>query len=435
MNKKNKRYKACIMGASFETGNMGVSALVDSLIGIILRIKKAPIIKILIGNKSPKLIQYDSGNGIISIQLINYRLSPKAKVREHLIILFGIALVYRAFPLKSWKNKLIQCFPFLDALCQADFIGNIHGGDSFSDIYGIKRFLIEVLPDILCILLDKKLVLLPQTYGPYKSAMSCRIAKYILKKAHMVAARDQYSLKVVKSLIDEPKEIDKAYSCPDVAFSLDKLEPPCVDVYPSINFKEKSTIGLNVNGLMYYGGYDRRNMFNLKCDYKKFCLGIIKKILEVTKEHMILISHTYGTKGNVNSDNEASNEIMQELMKISNGRLHVLKGDYNQRELKGIISQTTFFIGSRMHACIAAMSSSIPTVGIAYSRKFIGVFESIGSSNMVLDGRTLDEKQMINKIMTIYFNVKKKQYREEGKIDDVKERIYSTFKNLMSEVA
>lgn len=427
-----KKCNVCIMGASFETGNMGVSALADSLIGIIIRIKKAPIVKILIGNKCSKLVEYDSDNGVIPIKLLNYRLSPRSKAKEHLIVLFGITLVYRALPLKSWRTKLIQCFPFLDALRQADFIGNIHGGDSFSDIYGTKRFLIEVLPDILCILLGRKLVLLPQTYGPYKSATSCRIAKFIFKKAHMITARDRYSLKLVRSLIDESKEINKLYFCPDVAFSLNKLEPSCADVYPSINFDEKSTIGLNVNGLMYYGGYNRKNMFNLKCDYKKFCYGIIKRILKETKEHIILISHTYGTKGSVNSDNEACIEIMQELMNSSSGRLHALRGDYNQRELKGIISQTTFFIGSRMHACIAAISSNIPTVGIAYSRKFIGVFESIDSSNMVLDGRTLYENDMITKIMTFYFNVKKSRSLEEDKIDDVKERIYGTFRNLMS---
>ena len=38
-----------------------------------------------------------------------------------------------------------------------------------------------------------------------------------------------------------------------------------------------------------------------------------------------------------------------------------------------------------MHSCIAAMSQCVPTVGIAYSKKSHGVFESIGLGDCVAD--------------------------------------------------
>jgi polysaccharide pyruvyl transferase WcaK-like protein len=38
-----------------------------------------------------------------------------------------------------------------------------------------------------------------------------------------------------------------------------------------------------------------------------------------------------------------------------------------------------------MHACIAALSQSIPAVGLAYSKKFHGVFESIELGENVAD--------------------------------------------------
>ena len=45
---------------------------------------------------------------------------------------------------------------------------------------------------------------------------------------------------------------------------------------------------------------------------------------------------------------------------------------------KSYIAALDYFCGSRMHACIAAFSSGVPVVPIAYSRKFAGLFASLG---------------------------------------------------------
>jgi polysaccharide pyruvyl transferase WcaK-like protein len=48
-----------------------------------------------------------------------------------------------------------------------------------------------------------------------------------------------------------------------------------------------------------------------------------------------------------------------------------------------------------MHACIGALSQSIPAISIAYSDKFIGVMESIGVRDLVVDPRRMDEDQIL----------------------------------------
>jgi hypothetical protein len=53
------------------------------------------------------------------------------------------------------------------------------------------------------------------------------------------------------------------------------------------------------------------------------------------------------------------------------------------------------FIGSRMHACIAALSQGVPTVGLAYSDKFRGVFESLGLERLVADLRALEAGEVV----------------------------------------
>ena len=76
-------------------------------------------------------------------------------------------------------------------------------------------------------------------------------------------------------------------------------------------------------------------------------------------------------------------------------RLSVLRGTYDQSELKYVIGQCDFFVGSRMHACIAAVSQGVPAVSVAYSDKFVGVMERIGVGSAVADARRLDEQAIL----------------------------------------
>ena len=165
------------MGASFETGNMGVSALAASLIKNIKQNKSDANIAFLIGNKIPKTYEFQILDQTIPIKVINYRLSPKSKIHEHLLWIFLLAFLQSIIPFKSIKERIIQSNLWLRTLKESNFVGNIHGGDSFSDIYGFLRFIIEAIPDLIVLLMNKKLVLLPQTYGPYKHIIAQYIAK------------------------------------------------------------------------------------------------------------------------------------------------------------------------------------------------------------------------------------------------------------------
>ena len=62
------------------------------------------------------------------------------------------------------------------------------------------------------------------------------------------------------------------------------------------------------------------------------------------------------------------------------------------------------FIGSRMHSTIAAFSSGIPVIPVAYSRKFEGLFSSLGY-NYVIDAQQCDENEAVKKILE-YLNQK-----------------------------
>jgi polysaccharide pyruvyl transferase WcaK-like protein len=55
----------------------------------------------------------------------------------------------------------------------------------------------------------------------------------------------------------------------------------------------------------------------------------------------------------------------------------------NPIEAKSYISGLDFFMGARMHACIAAFSSGVPVFPVSYSRKFFGLFrDSLGYQHL-----------------------------------------------------
>jgi polysaccharide pyruvyl transferase WcaK-like protein len=183
-------------------------------------------------------------------------------------------------------------------------------------------------------------------------------------------------------------------------------------------------IGLNVNGLMYNGGYTRNNMFGLKCNYKIFVQQLVQKLLAETTAHILLVPHTFTATKDVNSDPDACREIFLSTPEYYKTRLHLVTREYNQHEIKGIIGLCDFFIGSRMHACIAALSQGIPTVGIAYSRKFRGIFQSVGAENMVIDAR-VDGKPP-SKRYTGTFKIEKAKAALQGRVGEtIKFRKYS----------
>jgi polysaccharide pyruvyl transferase WcaK-like protein len=249
-------------------------------------------------------------------------------------------------------------------------------------------------------LIKGSIVLFPQTYRPYKSGIARSLAAYIVRRASTIVARDTKSLVVAESLKAQQQTIELS---PDVAFSLAAVQPVSIETVPEgVGMPDNTCVGINVNGLMYHGGYTRDNMFSLKMDYASFLEQLVKRVLEEQEGDIWLIPHTYAPKGDVESDNEASLFLREKIDESQRHRVKALTSELDQYEIKGLIGMCGFFIGSRMHACIAALSQGVPCVGVAYSMKFKGVFESVGAGNFVVDAREYSNVAAIDACLECY---------------------------------
>ncbi len=385
--------KICLLGASFDTGNLGVSALAESSIKIILyRWPGAEIVLLGTGSIESEHRLKLSGREI-RVRIERMRFCKNVFLRSHFCVLLLNAVLLKLLPFKGFRKLLTAVNPYVKTLVETDKVFDITGGDSFSDIYGLRRFLIYgFLQKWLVTQFGKELILLPQTYGPCTRSITRRMAKSVLKRASVVYARDTESVEYVRELFGNHSVNGKLRFMPDVAFVLDSDEPDNIDVGSLDEERKKSSIvvGLNISGLLFNGGYTQENMFGLKTSYRELIDSIVGYLMKNERILVLLVPHVLAPSRTVEDDPNACRQLYEKLREKYHGRIFLTQGNYNHNNIKYIIGLCDFFIGSRMHACIAALSQSIPAVGIAYSKKFHGVFESVGLGDCVADAYQCD---------------------------------------------
>ena len=131
-------------------------------------------------------------------------------------------------------------------------------------------------------------------------------------------------------------------------------------------------VGINISGLLFNGGYTRSNMFALTTDYPKLARALVRHFAARPECEVHLISHVISDTFEVEDDYRVAQQLALETPGV------ILAPRFRTpSEAKSYISGMDFFCGARMHACIAAFSSGVPVVPIAYSRKFAGVFRAL----------------------------------------------------------
>ena len=227
--KENK--KVCLLGASFDTGNLGVSALAESSIKIILsRWPEAEIVLLGSGSTNSEHCLKLSGREI-RVRIERMRFCKNVFLRSHFCVLLLSALLLKLLPFKRFRTFLSALNPNVKTLIETDKVFDITGGDSFSDIYGLRRFLIYgFLQKWLVTQFGKELILLPQTYGPCTRPITRRMARSVLKRASTIYARDAESVEYVRELFGNHSVNGKLSFMPDVAFVMDSHEPETIDV-------------------------------------------------------------------------------------------------------------------------------------------------------------------------------------------------------------
>ena len=411
---------------------MGVSALTAGTIACILHRYPDAAISLLYYGREGLPIPFRFRDRCIPIQFVNMRFSKKFYLANNVALLILLALALKFLPWKGIRKRIILANSCLRHIHEADFAASIAGGDSFSDFYGLGRLLYVALPQILVLLSGRKLVLLPQTVGPFRRTFSRAIAKYILARADPIYSRDFTSQETVRRLLARKYTREKVGFCYDVAFAVEPRMPESQALLgmPAREAIDSVLVGLNVSGLLLAGGHTKNNMFGLTIDYETLIYDLAEFLIDRKKARVLLIPHVLGGEEDPESDSVASERIYDVLRRKYRDSVAFIGSVSDPSEIKYIIGTCDFFVGSRMHACIAAVSQCVPAVSIAYSDKFVGVMGTLGLASLVMDARKMSRQEVLASIERAYDRRDALRKQLEAKIPEVRWAVLSLFHDI-----
>ncbi len=331
--------KVVLLGLEFASDNLGCEALSYSFLS---ELKKTA----------------DTLNKQLSVVSIVFNDNVKEKNPEFDEPVEFIKTDYKS--LKFWK-KIKKLFR------ESDFIFDFTGGDSFSDIYGFKRYFLATLLKSLAIRSKTPFILGPQTYGPFNRKIVKSMAKYVIRKSHTVFARDDTSQKVAMKLSNR-----EVLLASDVAFSLP------YEMQGNKANDGKIRVGINPSGLLWNGGYSYAPI-DLKVNFKDYCEKLLAYLTNDDQYEVFLIAHV----GNENRDSDESDYSVCKLLHKEFPGSKLVKMSNTPMEIKSFISSLDVLIAARMHATIAAFSTGVATIPFSYSRKFEGLYGSLNYNYIV----------------------------------------------------
>lgn len=244
------------------------------------------------------------------------------------------------------KRKVIA-----NRLSNFDLVYDTGAGDSFTDSYGMRRLLQMVYVQAAAARLGIPLVLGPQTIGPFRNRLARALARRTLRSARVVLVRDPDSGSVARAFGRGPDALST-----DVVFSLDTS---CAES------KTRDVI-LNVSGLLWSPNRHVDNSI-----YQNGIRAIIAALL-ADGRRVTLLPHVVGRDVPLSSEAAADNDVPVSIAlaaEFAHENLEVIVPT-SLPEARSILSSGVVAVGSRMHACLNAISMGTPAVPLAYSKKF-----------------------------------------------------------------
>lgn len=280
------------------------------------------------------------------------------KLRYFFILLGYLKAIWLMIIYPFSKNKYVR------ALKNADIIVSCPGGYLHDANFSIVTLLFNYA---LCIRSGKKIVFAPQSIGPIENKLYRYLVKKLLQKSDLIFARENYSYKYCTDVLKLP--LDKVSEVMDMAFYDRKIENPRLD----IKLPEKF-IAMTLIKWLY--PFSKDPVY----EHRRYLKEIAKFITQTTTEKNleIVLLKQIEDFGDDMGDDLIFTELQSLLSSEILSKVHVINKFLNPENMKWIISQSEYFVGSRMHSNIFALSCNKPVIAISYQPKTEYIMKSLG---------------------------------------------------------
>jgi colanic acid/amylovoran biosynthesis protein len=320
--------------------------------------------------------------------------------------------------------------------------------DLFSDDFGFIAVIEHSKDILLSILLKKPIVIWAQSLGPFKSKLTSWLVRFALNRTTLITIREEISMKHLQELSVNAPPI---YVTMDPAFLLEPAsEERAKEILAieGIDIRHRPMVGVAMSWLilltkaktsvylqylksiyriakfflperLFITVITRTQHFKL-LDMSSYLgletmIQMVNYLVENLDATVVLIPHDITPSLD---DRVVGREILQKTEHPN--RVKLITEDYSAAEIKAVIGQCDLFIGGKMHANIAALSTYVPAIGIQYSHKFHGIMRLLGQEEYICDRLNIEELKA--KIDKAWSNREKIRAQLKANMNTVKER-------------
>lgn len=240
------------------------------------------------------------------------------------------------------------------------------GGDVFSSDYG--GLFRHLRPLQIGLKLNIPVIFLAHSIGPFKTEEEAEAWTRVAREATLITVREPASYQYLTEDLGLPE--DCVHQTADVAFLLKACAPPSTaswrDAYGITGDRPLVAIAPS-QGIASYAHVDA----DVHLDA---WVRTTEMLVQDMGAEVIIIPHVQQSLPN-NDDRIIATALLKRLRHPE--RVTLAGWDHSAAEFKGIISESELVVAERMHACIAGLGSSVPTVAVGYSVKADGVMRSL----------------------------------------------------------
>lgn len=294
-------------------------------------------------------------------------------------------MIYLLISSKISFDKLVQKDESLRVLKDSDIIivcgGGFLGGKKYDSLMHVFQIYLDTL-------FKKPVIVMGISVEPIKKKIIKKYTEKILKRVDFIFAREKITYDYLKSFLDK----DKLDLIPDMAFMVEeKIENS--KLISDIRNKTDLVFGITARKWNFPNIKTSKEiaMQNYKDSIKEMMMNYIDKYNAYFVFLPQVIAYT-------NNDIVTAREIKESLDKKYQENVVILDDDLSPIELKSLIGNMDYFIGTRMHSNIFAASMRIPNIVIAYEKKTNGIMEMIGIEDYIVEIDSITSKELIEKV-------------------------------------
>lgn len=289
-------------------------------------------------------------------------------------------LVSRSFLLLVCNNDFLVRFFFgkevartIEEFKACDLVAVKGGG--FIHAYGERRapyiiwfFLFYIR---LALRLKKKIVFLPNSFGPFEGITVAAQVKKTLGKCGLIYARENVSAVALSELLG--REIPVR---PDLGFFLQTEKTNKVqDIHALYSIDRGDVIGITVRPWRFPGARDPAMLYS---SYMNSIVTFAKYLVD-SGYRVAFCNQSIGPNEHEDDRNAISDALALLEKYVESGQVFWINEDLSCSELKYVYSKFYAFVGTRFHSVIFSLTSRVPALAIGYGgNKAKGIMSDVG---------------------------------------------------------